>query len=407
MSVAGLDTVIDAPAALPLDPVPTTTAGPARRRLLMLDVGVPALIRVVQMLVQLGVVAVLNRGSGETLGSRFTIWDAKLYAGIVRSGYPARIDIAPSGSLITGDRFAFSPLYPALAWLVHTVGAVNVMPAEAAVSCIAGCGIAVLVHLIVRDSTGSRRSGYVAAWLVGLLPMAVVLQMGYAESLFAALTAAAVLAATKRRWVVAGALAFLAGAARPTGFVATVVVVGIAFASRREPGERRPGLRRIAVVGALGLSSTPLFWLFVALRTGQLAGWFHVQKAGWGTRLDFGEQTWHFVWSTLTHTQGAEMTPILVVLLLVGAVLVVAMLTDRADLPYLALGICALASVVGSTNYWHSKPRLLLAGALLVVPLAARTTRTPLRRLIPVLLTGFVLSAWFGAYMVTGWHYGI
>ena len=73
-------------------------------------------------------------------------------------------------------------------------------------------------------------------------------------------------------------------------------------------------------------------------------------------------------------------------------------------LPWLAAGWLV---VVGSSNYWHSKPRLLLVDAIIVIPLAlqlgGRSTRV-----VPVAVGLLTLaSLWFGAYMVTGWPYAI
>lgn len=71
------------------------------------------------------------------------------------------------------------------------------------------------------------------------------------------------------------------------------------------------------------------------------------------------------------------------------------------------LGVGTLASVVLSSDFWHTEPRLLLGAAVLVVPAAEQLRTVAPRRLLIGLALGFVVSAWFGAYMITQWPYTI
>jgi hypothetical protein len=48
-----------------------------------------------------------------------TLWDAQWYARIAAFGYPRDILVAPTGDLILGHEFAFFPLFPGLAHLLH------------------------------------------------------------------------------------------------------------------------------------------------------------------------------------------------------------------------------------------------------------------------------------------------
>jgi len=182
-------TVQDVPLAAALT-IPRPESQP--RRLIesrSLDLAIPVAIRVGEMIGQLLVVIVLAGRTNVDVASRFTIWDGQLYAQIARFGYPDRISIGSNKSLESGAGFAFSPLYPALTKLLSVPLGGNILVAELVLTCTAGCVFSVLVHLLVRDAGYGRRAGYLACAVVGLLPMAVVLQMGYAEALFAALSA--------------------------------------------------------------------------------------------------------------------------------------------------------------------------------------------------------------------------
>lgn len=386
-------------------------SGHPRRTFVLLDLVAPGLIRLAQMLGQLGLVAWLDGGSGNSLWSRFSVWDGQLYAAIVQHGYPHAIVIGSDGSLVQGQQFAFSPVFPGAAWLLHTVLRLGVLPSQLVVSWAASLAFGVLVHLIVRGTGHSRRAGYVATWLIGALPMAVVLQMGYAEALCAALEAAAVYAAVRRRWWVAAALSLLAGATRPTGGLVGLAVGCLALLDRRRTptGSRRASPLQVAATTVSGILGMVAWLYFVWIRTGHPTGWFQVEKAGWGTHFDMGRQGFAFLHDTLRKPDVPGWTAVvatLIVLLTMTAVLTV-VLGGLETLPYSLIGVLTLAITLGSTNYWHSRPRLLLGAALLVVPLGTMIGRARLRAVAPVLLFAFLASAWFGAWMVDGWPYAI
>lgn len=367
------------------------------------------LIRLFEMAVQTLAVGLLNAGTGQSLPGRFTIWDGRLYAQIATYGYPRTIALSPSHALVSGNNLAFLPMYPALVSGVNNTTHVGVFDAELLVAASSACCLSVLIHLIVRASGGSRAYGYAACSLIGWLPMAVVLQMGYAEALFAALGAAAFLAALRGRWAWAGWLAFVAGLTRPIGYVAVAPLPFIGWAQRRNTvaPQGRPRKTTITGASALGLSSTPLYWAYVAIRTHHLGGWFTVEQAGWGTHFDGGKSTARFVWSTLRRPVATPTLAWYVVVLLIATAAVIISVATRANLPYVVAAAAAVMSIVASTNFWHSKPRLLLAAALLVVPVAGYLTSLRLRYLLPLLGFGLTLSALFGAYMVTRWPYAI
>jgi hypothetical protein len=373
------------------------------------DLGVPAAIRAGGMLVQLGVLAWLNGAGGPSLLDRLTKWDGLFYSGIASDGYPQRITIAPDGSLTEGMEFAFHPLFPGLAGALHLLG----VPARVAVvlvACVAGLAAAVVIHLLTKYLLGSRRAGYFAVALLGVLPASITLQMGYAESLYLALAGAAVLFALRRRWWLAAGCAFAAGLTRPTALVLAVVVPLAAWRAARQArhrGEPSP-VRWPGVIGAsiAAAAGAPVYWAWLWIRTGDPAAWFTVEEHGWASHFDFGVQTWNFIYDTLSGPDGF-LAPVVCAIVLGYLVACGLLVLGRWPAPVTAVTLLSVAMALLSTNYWHSKPRLLLAAFLLVIPAAGALTRFRDRTAIILLSTGTLISAWFGAYLLVIWPYAI
>jgi hypothetical protein len=386
----------------------STTAVRTDRRLRFdwsADVGVPALIRAGGMAVQLAVLAWVNGPHGPSLVDRLTKWDGRFYIGIAESGYPDVTLAGPTGELTRGGEYGFYPLYSGVVALVHAVLRLPTDTAALLVAAVAGMAAACGVHLVTVELTGSRRTGYLAAALLGVLPMAVTFQMAYAEALYAALTAFAVLFSLRGSWWLAGGMAFAAGLTRPTGLLVALVIPAAAlWLSRR----RRTPVRWSSVVGAtvVAMTASPLFWAALWWRTGDAARWFHAERRGWDTRVDFGHQTWTFMHSTLAHPD-SFLGPVVCLILAgyVAALIIVAL--GRWPAPILVAALLPALLVLGTTNYWHSKPRLLLAAFILVVPAAAGLAKLRTGTAVVLLALGTLASAWFGAYMLCIWPFAI
>jgi hypothetical protein len=373
------------------------------------DVAVPAAIRACGMVVQLVVLAWLNGTGGPSLLDRLTKWDGQFYSEIASVGYPQRITIGPDGSLTSGMEFAFHPLFPGLADAVRLVG----VPANVAivlVACVAGLAAAVVIHLLTRSLLGTRRAGYFAVALLAVLPASITLQMGYAESLYLALAGATVLAALRGRWWLAAGFAFAAGLTRPTALALAVVVPLAAWRAARQArrrGEPSP-VRWPSVVGAslVAAAGAPVYWAWLWIRTGEPGAWFTVEQHGWASHFDFGAQTWTFLYDTLSSPDGF-LGPVVCAIIIGYLVACLLLVLGRWPAPITAVTLLSVAIALLSTNYWHSKPRLLLAAFLLVVPAAGALTRLRNRTAVILLAAGTVASAWFGAYLLAVWPYAI
>jgi hypothetical protein len=338
---------------------------------------------------------------GETLWSRFHVWDAQFYVQIAQQGYPSGYSYTSSGQL-AGSNLAFFPLYPVLIRIVH--GLTGLAPATAAlvVAWVCAAVAAVVVHRLVTRLYSARVAGFAVA-LVFCQPMAVSLWLAYTESLFLALAAGALLAMRKESWIWAGVLSLGAGLTRSTGLaVAAALVVAVLLAVRRE----RRLHWRMALGCAVGCVGTPAYLAWVGLRVGQLDGWSRIQSAGWGTSWDWGSSTLDFLTATLHDSDG--WVPVSVAFVLVGyALATVVALLQRPWPPLAVYGVLIVVAALGQSNFYHSKPRLLVPVLLAVLPLASALARSRRSGSYPVLAGLAFFGTWFGAYMLTVWPYAI
>ena len=338
---------------------------------------------------------------GETLVGRFHVWDAQFYVQIAQQGYPSGYQYTGSGQL-AGSNLAFFPLYPLLIRITYSLTGIAPATAALVVAWVCAAVAAIVVHRLVSRLYSTRVAGFAVA-LVFCQPMAVSLWLAYTESLFLALAAGALLAMRKESWVWAGVLTCAAGLTRSTGLaVAAALVVAVVLAVRRE---RRLGWRAAAGC-AIGCLGTPAYLVWVGLRVGQWNGWSRIQSAGWGTAWDWGSSTFDFLTSTLHNSDG--WVPVSVAFVLLGYLLSTVVALLRRPWPPLAVyGVLIVVVSLGQSNYYHSKPRLLVPILLALLPLAAALARS--RRSSAYLALGGLafFGTWFGAYMLTIWPYAI
>lgn len=405
------------------------------------EIWAPIGIRLATMTTLALVVAALRvPGYGPFL-SRFSLWDAQWYGNIAEHGYPSRISFGVPSSvifgypdqlahlprfarfaqltlgvhtvLLSGRQYAFFPLYPALCWVVSHVTGLSATDAGLAISCVCSCALGPLMYRVAKNHGGSLRGRYLAVVLLGLLPMAVVFQMGYAEALFTALALAAFASAQQRQWWRAGTLVMLAGLTRPVGYAVAIGILAVGLVTWFRDDKRQRGeLYRIVIATVVGAAGSPLMWAFTALQLHDLTAWFHIQKMGWGTSFDFGTSTYHFLAHQFTHPAWHSAAAVPAALFLLGSLAAVVVLAYRAVrspglIPYAVFGGFGWLTVALSSNYWNSKPRLLLLCFILVVPAACWLARQ--RRWIVVTLVGGMAasSLWYGAYMITRWPHAI
>ena len=234
------------------------------------------------------------------------------------------------------------------------------------------------------------------AVLWSVVPVAVVTSMAYSEALFTALAAWAVLATLRRRWLLAGLLAALAGLTRPVGVavVAAVAVPALVELVRTRDPRAAAGmlLAPLGFVGYLAWVGVPDRGAARLLPGGRRLGERLRRRSGVrglgagppGRRPVVAGRCW--CWPACVALVG----------LLVLAV------RDRQPLPLLLLGAGLLGLALTTSGYFGSKPRYLLPAFPLLLPLALRLSRLRLRTAAGVLGVLALGSVVYGAAWLLG-----
>ncbi|MGV9314237.1 hypothetical protein ACWDR0_18950 [Streptomyces sp. NPDC003691] len=340
--------------------------------------------------------------SGWSLRDRLLSWDAALYTDIATEGYPPGLSYGDDGEP-TGNNLAFFPLYPLLIRAVagltgHDAGGVAIVLAHLAL-----LGALFAVHALLTRLHGPRAALAGIVLLAGAQPMAVTFLMGYSESLFLALAAAALLAAHREAWLTAGVFGLLAGLTRPAAFAVAVALAVAAVAAMRRADTT--SARPLAAI-LLACAGTPAYLLWVGWRSGQLNAWFVIQEAGWGTRWDNGAAFLSFLGYAWEHGDG--WVPVSTAVLLLVAVGATALAWRRGSWPpLLVYGTVMLVLTLGQSNYYHSKLRLLVPALVFLLPFAVALGRARTRTAVAVLAAATLFGCWYGAHMLTVWRYAI
>ena len=160
------------------------------------------------------------------------------------------------------------------------------------------------------------------------------------------------------------------------------------------------------LAAVLALAGVPGYLLWVGLRVGSLRAWFDIQTAGWGTTFDFGTSASRFVTDALRG--GESWVAVSVAWILVATLLLAFVATaHRVWPPLLLYGLISLVMVIGQAGFYHSKPRLLVPVLVILVPVAVGLGRARLRSAVPALIGYSLFGLWYGAYMLTVWHFAI
>ncbi|MET7452765.1 hypothetical protein ABZT03_12870 [Streptomyces sp. NPDC005574] len=330
-------------------------------------------------------------------------WDSLWYLGIAAHGYGRVLRFQPG---VVHSDLAFFPLYPGLVRALTTVSPLGGGAAGLAVSWLAAAVAACGMYALGARLHG-RAVGTALVLLWGLLPHSVVLSMAYTEPVLTAFAVWALYAVLDGRWPLAGALAALAGLARPNGFAVAAAVLAAAgcelWRCRGRAGKVTHSLWTGAALAPVGWGA---YVLWVGRRVGDpLGGYFAVQRR-WGSRFDFGRGSLGFVRHLLLHGD-RFVFPMTMVIVAVSVVLYALLLADRAPLPLLVYSGVLLLVTLGGSGFFESKPRFLLPAFPLLLPPARALVRTARARpwhatVVVGALAG--LSFAYGAYLVVIAH---
>ncbi len=199
-------------------------------------------------------------------------WDTTWYLGIARDGYTDQLTTL--GQDEQYSNLAFFPLIPGLLWVFDAIG-INPFFALLVVSHLAALVALVGFRALAADRMSAAQAN-LATWCFALFPSTLAASMAYTEAITLALTITAAWFATRGRWVPAALFAGVVTLARPTGFLAALLVGLIAW---RSPGKRT--LRRGFFTGLPGLLAMSGFLLFMMLGRGSATAPLQAQGA-WG-----------------------------------------------------------------------------------------------------------------------------
>lgn len=289
-------------------------------------------------------------------------WDGGWYLAVARHGYPGEVPLADGEAL--QSTLGFFPLFPAVVRLVVAVTGIPYRPAGLLLSTAFGAGAAVLCWLLARRLSGPDAADRGVA-LLCFFPGALVLSMAYSEALLLLLAIGCLIALLRERWLVAGALAALATAARPNGVALVAACAWAALAAARRQGRLRPLVAPLLAPGGL-----LAFTAFLHLHAGDAAAYFRTQREGWKQDLD-PFSTFRLVGRFLDQPL-ADVNVIVPVLgLLFLAVAVPVLLRSRYPGAVIVYALAVLAMAL-STDAMSGRPRFILTAFPLLTALGVR-----------------------------------
>ncbi|MDR7301770.1 hypothetical protein [Haloactinomyces albus] len=349
----------------------------------------------------------MSAANDQSVLGNLRAWDAQWYLEIAANGYggvdPSMVD--GFGNRSSETPLAFFPGYPLLIRLFAVTPGLGTSGAGITASLVAGVVCAYGLARLGRRIGGSHRVGLLFVALFAAAPMSVVLMMPYSEAMFCALSVWALIGVLERRWLQAGLCCAAAGLVRPTA-AALIAVVGLAalIAVFRRAEARRSPYPWLAMVLAPSGMLAYLGW--VAMRTGDLNGYFELQRRGWSSAFDGGVATLKFVLEALS-TEKSVLETFTAWVVLAAVVLMVLCLRHRIPWPLVLFAFLVLVVDLGSDGLMYSKVRLLLPAFPLLLPVALGLANRRATTAVPVTALFLCFGTWFGAYSLTAWSYAM
>jgi len=368
------------------------TSLPVRRRRRTLTLTLIAIATRAFCLLTIGVAAAHEH---KTLNALLTRFDAAYYRQIAFHGYPAHLPMV-NGQVVSNP-VGFFPMFPALVAVLMRMG-LPFVAATLLLNTVAACVAVVLIDRVIRATVDVEETAFLTAVMWVVQPTAFVLTLAYSEALFTALCAGCLLALLRGRWVVAGGLALLGSATRPSGLILAACCLVVAVPEAIKHRKVRPLIA--PVLAPLGLVA---YFSYIWARTGRIDAWFVTERAGWHVYFDGGLDNMHRVAKYLH--QGRIDGLAVVAFVVVALVLLVLLYVDRSSPLLLVYTTGFFLLAVVTRNDLSSVPRFLLPAFPLLLPLATRLRRLS-TALLTVLLTlsGLVMGL-AGAFITTRAHY--
>jgi hypothetical protein len=360
----------------------------------------PGLVYVLGQSVTLLVTFLVAHARHHALGTVLRSWDGVHFLHIAAHGYQRTVSSGTDRSI------AFFPGYPALVALVHTV----VPSYEASGLIVAGAagiaasyGIARLVPLVLG---GATRPGapLLTVWLFATCPLSIVLEMTYAEGLFCAVAALALVAMLRERWLTAAALTVVAGLVRETAAALCLALIVAVLVRATRPAAP---VARGAVAAVLSPAGLVAYLLYANQRTHRTDAWFRAERDGWGAHFDGGRAFARFAYEGLIHA--TYLLDVITVVVIVTNLVLLWMLVHQRDAswPVVVYAAAVLFTDITSAGIMSSKVRLLLPAFVLLIPLGQALAGQPVRRRLGVLAALTAAATWYSAYGLILYGYAI
>ena len=341
-----------------------------------------ALVAVVGTAIRLSVLAAMAAAQGDSLWGLLNKWDANYYVGIARAGY------APADE----TTLAFFPGFPLVVRAVSNLLGTDIAGTAMVLNLFFTIALAAGVMALARQMGLGTRGQVLGATVVTSAPMSIVFVMPYTEALFGALAIWAVVMLHDQRWIAAGALIFLASFVRLTA-VNLIVVFALMVLFKA----RRTWWAWLSVaVSALPLAGY-IWWANRHLSGA--GGYFGLQEKHWNSGFDGGRATVSWVAETLSSaTNGGYLLSAAVI---IAAPICLLLAWGRLPLPAWLFAAVLMANVLLSDGIMHSRPRLLLPAAVVLVPWVGKKGAS-------ASVGAWVLfGAWFSAYMLAVFEWAI
>jgi len=330
-----------------------------------------------------------------------TRWDAAWYRRIAEHGY-GHVHVAADGRHLSD--YAFFPLYPMAERALSAATGLPVVQAGLVISAVSSLVAAAGIYR-VGTHLHDARTGVILVCLWSSVPVAIVQSMAYTESLFTAFVAWSLYAVLVHRYVLAGALAALAGLTRAMSVALVAAVASAALLGPRERSHAHAGApadsrsRRLlgALLAPVGLVA---YLAFVAASEHRTFGYLDV-ASDWGNGIDGGHALFAWILQML-----GDRRFLLGIALLLGLALLGAAVGHTASrgypLPVFIFTLTAVLISLATANYFGSRPRYLLPVFTLLLWPSEGLARLPNRRVGLVLACLAAISGIYGAV----WLYG-
>lgn len=321
-------------------------------------------------------------------------WDAAWYRAIAEHGYGA----------LAHEALRFFPLYPltgrGLGFLLldHTaVGLLVVANAGALV-------FAALLHRLTLRETGDPDAARRAAWYAAVLPPAMVLVLGYAESLALCFAAGMFLFMRSprpghQRWLAVVPLGIAAGLCRPVG-VLLVVPAAIEAARGWHDAPANERVARIGAVVSPGVGMA-IYLAWVGARFGDPLDPLTIQNRS-SLRGGFVDPFTRIIDAVGDLTGGDRFGSGLHILTIAACVVLVVVLAKRLPASYAAYAATAVVLALTARNL-DSFERYAMSTFPLIIAIALLTSRRDVDRTVNAAMAGgmvaYSMLAFFGTYV--------